>query len=188
MKTCTKCGEEYPSWTSEYFPFKNKSKGLLRSNCKKCEAKYQAEYRMKNNERFKEYESNYRLENHESITIKRRLYSETNHNNVLNSWNKYRKNNKESIRSYQIRNMDKLRMYSHNRRARVLKLPHNLTDNQWKDIKDCFDNKCAYCGNETELAQDHFVALSKGGEYTKNNIIPACKSCNSSKGASSYFE
>ena len=38
------------------------------------------------------------------------------------------------------------------------------------------------------LHQEHFIPLSKGGEYTHNNIIPACKSCNSSKQDTDFFE
>jgi 5-methylcytosine-specific restriction endonuclease McrA len=53
---------------------------------------------------------------------------------------------------------------------------------------ETFDNKCAYCGKEKPLAQDHFVPLSKGGEYTNNNIICSCKSCNSSKSDKDFFE
>ena len=32
-KICTKCGRELPV---EDFPFRNKAKGIRRSNCKKC--------------------------------------------------------------------------------------------------------------------------------------------------------
>jgi 5-methylcytosine-specific restriction endonuclease McrA len=31
------------------------------------------------------------------------------------------------------------------------------------------------------LTQDHFIPVAKGGPYTQNNIVPACKRCNSSK-------
>mgnify|MGYP003489420683 CR=1 FL=1 len=57
-----------------------------------------------------------------------------------------------------------------------------------KNIKLEFNNKCAYCGKEKPLSQEHFVALSKGGEFTINNIIPSCQNCNSSKRATDFFE
>lgn len=38
------------------------------------------------------------------------------------------------------------------------------------------------------LTQDHFLPLSKGGEYTVNNIIPACKNCNCSKQDKDFSE
>lgn len=47
---------------------------------------------------------------------------------------------------------------------------------------------CTKCGRDLPLSQDHFIPLSKGGEYTLNNIIPACVHCNSSKHIQSFFE
>lgn len=51
----------------------------------------------------------------------------------------------------------------------------------WNETLKYFNNKCAYCGNVGELQQEHVIPLSKGGSYTKQNIIPACRFCNSSK-------
>jgi 5-methylcytosine-specific restriction endonuclease McrA len=60
-------------------------------------------------------------------------------------------------------------------------LPHTLTDAEWEEIKRHFGHKCAYCGKKRPLQREHFIPLSKGGEYTHNNIIPACAECNWSK-------
>ena len=57
----------------------------------------------------------------------------------------------------------------------------NYSKEQWTKTIIYFQSKCAYCGKIKELTQDHFIPLSKGGEYTLNNIIPACGTCNSSK-------
>lgn len=59
-------------------------------------------------------------------------------------------------------------------------------ENSAQQIKKYFNNRCAYCGKELPLQQDHFIALSKGGEYSKNNIVPSCQSCNGSKGAKEF--
>jgi 5-methylcytosine-specific restriction endonuclease McrA len=67
-------------------------------------------------------------------------------------------------------------------------LDSNYTKEQWEECKNTFDNKCAYCGKNDKLSQEHFVPVSKGGEYTENNIIPSCKSCNSSKNNSNFFD
>ncbi len=42
---------------------------------------------------------------------------------------------------------------------------------------------CEYCGNNSldELSIDHIFAISKGGLDTADNMVWACKSCNSSK-------
>lgn len=44
------------------------------------------------------------------------------------------------------------------------------------------ENVCAYCGIDTNLALDHIVPISRGGDDTAANLVVSCKSCNSSKG------
>ena len=66
--------------------------------------------------------------------------------------------------------------------------PMQLTTEQWEDCIKHFEGKCAYCGKKKKLTQEHFIPLSKGGEYSVNNIIPACGSCNSSKRDRDFFK
>ena len=68
------------------------------------------------------------------------------------------------------------------RKAMKRGLLHTLTMGQWTKMKNDFNNKCAYCGEVKPLTQDHLFPLFLGGEYTTSNIIPACTSCNCSKG------
>lgn len=56
-----------------------------------------------------------------------------------------------------------------------------LTDEEWLETVDHFDGCCAYCGENKKLTYDHFHPFSKGGDFMKGNIIPCCKTCNSSK-------
>lgn len=39
---------------------------------------------------------------------------------------------------------------------------------------------CIYCGEDFEAA-DHFQPLAKGGLHCRENLVPACACCNSSK-------
>lgn len=41
--------------------------------------------------------------------------------------------------------------------------------------------QCAYCGQAGGTV-DHLVPLSRGGQHAEGNLVPACRSCNSSKG------
>ena len=66
-------------------------------------------------------------------------------------------------------------------------LPHTFTLEQWKEVKLYFNNKCCYCGEELPLQQEHFIAMNNQGGFTKENILCACGSCNSSK-SDTYFE
>lgn len=59
----------------------------------------------------------------------------------------------------------------------------------WRDALIHWRGRCAYCGckpakrGET-LTKDHVEPIVSGGKTTKNNIVPACRRCNNSKGSS----
>ncbi len=41
---------------------------------------------------------------------------------------------------------------------------------------------CAYCGvADRPVQRDCVLAISRGGRYTLDNVVPACGSCNASK-------
>jgi 5-methylcytosine-specific restriction endonuclease McrA len=61
------------------------------------------------------------------------------------------------------------------------RVTHDLTDVQWAALTDAWGG-CAYCGaTGTALQRDCVLALSRGGRYTLENVVPACRSCNASK-------
>lgn len=69
------------------------------------------------------------------------------------------------------------------RRSAAKTTERNFSAADWKRALSFFSNKCAYCDEPlNKTHQEHFTPLSKGGGYTKNNIIPACPKCNQSKG------
>jgi 5-methylcytosine-specific restriction endonuclease McrA len=43
-------------------------------------------------------------------------------------------------------------------------------------------HQCQYCGNRKELTLDHVLPKSRGGQTTWQNLVAACKRCNSLKG------
>lgn len=68
------------------------------------------------------------------------------------------------------------------RRARKRGVENTLTAREWEIIKAVYGYRCAYCGQKPKLlTQDHIIPISKGGGHTANNVIPACRSCNSRK-------
>ena len=71
------------------------------------------------------------------------------------------------------------------RRAREYESEGWRTDNALEDIYAKQNGRCPYCGNESPLTEDHIVPLSKGGTCWITNLVGACRSCNSSKGARS---
>ena len=61
------------------------------------------------------------------------------------------------------------------------RVEHDLSDQHWAALKAAWGG-CAYCGTkDTPLQRDCVLALSRGGRYTLDNIVPACRSCNTSK-------
>lgn len=59
----------------------------------------------------------------------------------------------------------------------------------WKNsIKDEWKRKCAYCNSDENLTLDHIIPQSKGGRDIKNNLVCACKKCNSAKAHTPWRE
>lgn len=58
---------------------------------------------------------------------------------------------------------------------------HDLSADQWTALLDAWGG-CAYCGAPGPgLQKDCMLAISRGGRYTVDNVVPCCRSCNASK-------
>jgi 5-methylcytosine-specific restriction endonuclease McrA len=67
------------------------------------------------------------------------------------------------------------------RKRRLSAVDNDLTAEQWAAIKEAWQG-CAYCGaTDGPLQRDCVMAISRGGRYTVDNVVPACASCNTSK-------
>lgn len=156
-KRCTKCDAWKPL---DSFNRKKDMSDGLRNACRECQRKDGKKYRERNKE-------------------KERLRGKINRSNP--SYQKW-------IREYQYKwwrvNRNKRQLYHQKRKASALNLPDTLTDLEWEAIKNKFNNSCAYCGKtECSLQYEHFTPISKDTKWgtSKENIIPACPSCNYSK-------
>jgi len=59
---------------------------------------------------------------------------------------------------------------------------------QFRDtIKYSFGGLCAYCRSERATTVDHLRPKSKGGSSLRSNLVPACRSCNHSKGSEDWL-
>lgn len=174
------------------------------------------EYYNDNKEQIVEYHKRYYKANKERLSVAKRKYYNDNksHFNRLAkehySENKslyierardYSERNPELVTIYKqrwrIKNKEVMNEHGRNYRRGLKRLPNTFSIDAWFSVKKYFNYSCAYCGmtegdhgakfNE-QLHQEHFIPLSKGGEYTHNNIIVACRSCNSSKGNKDFFE
>lgn len=67
------------------------------------------------------------------------------------------------------------------RARRVAASGSDLTDAEWFRILEAWA-ECAYCGADgAALQKDCVLPISRGGRYTIENVVPACRSCNASK-------
>lgn len=65
---------------------------------------------------------------------------------------------------------------------RLARAVHDLTDAQWAALRQAWGG-CAYCGAAgVPLQRDCVLPISRGGRYTLENVVPACRACNTSKG------
>ena len=61
------------------------------------------------------------------------------------------------------------------------RVEHDLDEAQWVALLAAWGG-CAYCGAVgTGLQRDCVLPISRGGRYTVDNVVPACRSCNASK-------
>jgi 5-methylcytosine-specific restriction endonuclease McrA len=75
----------------------------------------------------------------------------------------------------------KVRMYSHNSRAKRLGISGRLT---YEGIIRALEKSgfaCVYCGSEEFISIDHVTPLSRGGSNTDENLQAVCAFCNMSK-------
>lgn len=210
IKMCTECGKVLPA-TTEFFVKHKEGKYGLHSKCKECQKlyykinkkhiqQYSKKYYLKNRERKIEYQRQFYKENKEYYKEYNEQWKEENKDYCKEYRKQWYHENKDHCRKYRKQyrkeNIEMERLRTQKRRTKQKKLPATLTLEQWTSIKEDFNNQCAYCGMTEEehlkqfgeqLHQEHFIPLSEGGEYAHNNIIPACRSCNSSKNNSNFF-
>jgi len=69
----------------------------------------------------------------------------------------------------------------HRVRAFRLGLKSTVTMYQWLEILSRAHWACVYCESQATTV-DHVVPLCAGGHDVRDNVVPACRACNSSKG------
>lgn len=154
-KICPNCQRDLPS-TSDFFWVRTGTQ-LLYSWCKDC--------------------------NREKARLRQaaRRKSETEKTKLLEEKARYAQSEKGRLAKQKQSETD-----NHKRRSRLIAAPYLWTMAHWAQAKEEWGHACAYCGGTTALlTQDHFIPLSHPacpGTLPKN-MVPACQSCNSSKGA-----
>lgn len=73
------------------------------------------------------------------------------------------------------------------RAAEYLSLGWRLPAREWAEISEAVYRRdgfaCAYCGSTVgPFSIDHVTPVSRGGTHDFENLVVACRSCNSAKG------
>ena len=63
-----------------------------------------------------------------------------------------------------------------------------ITEADWRAVVRRHGGLCAYCKTSPWTERDHVVPLSRGGRHAIGNLLPACVSCNRSKGPRTITE
>lgn len=192
---CKGCGEPKPLTEEFFHRHKNMKSGFL-SKCIECVKAYHRQKYLDDPESYKARAAKSREARPNELREYFRQHHQENkveRNAMMAAWyaankerhralsNRWKEENQERYRQLGVDSQQR-------RRARLAGLPHTLAESEWREALKVFAHCCAYCGCGGLLEKDHFVALVRGGGYTADNIIPACRSCNSSKQQADFAE
>lgn len=173
-KYCNKCNEYHPASADYFYPNKSNSIDGLNPYCIEQTIIKSEQWALENPERRKELKNKY---NQRDYIIERRRQS-----------TKLRKElGKE--KEWHQKNPHKASMYS---KDKQLYRTHDITDEEWINCKQYFDNSCAYCGLNQDLHLKNYKGKPKlydlhrehvddKGANDLSNCIPSCHMCNSEK-------
>ena len=181
FKQCSKCGEILH--ISKFYKQKDGIYGV-RGDCKECNNKRRRKNREDNIEREKQYNKEYHIKNKKRISKKNK---------------KWREENKEYCKEYNIKycenNPDKTFNHNTKRRFKEGNQGNGITKEQWLEMMNFFEWKCAYSGadlggksNKNVRTIDHIIPLDNGGEHEVWNCVPMKKSYNCSKHTKDLLE
>ncbi|WP_186784341.1 HNH endonuclease [Streptomyces sp. CBG33] len=158
-------------------------------------AEYNRQWYEENQERKAETDRRWREENRERVAEAQRRYHEENREQRVEASRRWHAENRERVaenhRRWREENPDRRAEYK--RRYRARKAAATVTPFTPADLRADWEEHdlygCFYCGGPAEpLHVDHFYPLNPAdedaapGPHAVDNLVPACESCNTSKG------
>lgn len=204
-KICSRCGVEKPA--EQFTPVKGRKSGL-KSYCKECSNaqlrdRYRADPESEKLRHKEDYDRNrearletgraYKVANKETLREKRKVYLEANKDAVSESFKAWYAKNRESQIAKAMkwhydnfeRSIQNIKANNAVRKSRKRASGGKMTSREWREILNYFNYCCAYCLRHSDevgrLELDHMMPVSRGGTADASNMVPACRSCNSSK-------
>ena len=189
VKTCSNkdCPNVNPQ-PIENFHVDHRKKDGYRSRCKTCELNRAKQYREANRQMLAEKQRDYYSQNGEA---------------QRNASNRWKRENKAHVSQYAARwaadhraersvynhdygqaNHDRVLERSRKRRAISYGKSAFFTEEEFQAKFESLGRRCFYCKRPlafSEATRDHYIPLTKGGDDSIDNIVPACANCNSHK-------
>lgn len=207
IKVCSICGKPFPN-TVEFFSLVKKYNHLV-PHCRACGRMISKRWKDNHPDKVKAYRDRQWDEKGAEIIQKKRERREADPeyaekvNAYQRAWynaNKdryadnrlaWRTKNAEYLRQraleYAKQHPERSRLTEARRRARKMNLPDAFTTEDWIMCQEWWGYCCAYCGSQqgfwNDITADHFIPLisPECPGTVPENMIPACRTCNSSK-------
>lgn len=171
-KICSVCSQTKPI---EHFSKHARMKDGLQRECKHCRSAMKKAARKDNPESFYLAGKRYRIKYRERI-------SEYN-----SSYRKQHRAEASAVaRAWERANPERVREIKHRRRSR--KYANAVFRVTPKFLLKLYRSTCIHCGSSSEITADHVIPIAKGGTHGEGNLMPLCRSCNSSKSDRLYVE
>jgi 5-methylcytosine-specific restriction endonuclease McrA len=164
-KACSKCKQLKP--TSEFGIHSTTSDGFY-SQCLICHRQARAIYRQKHADKIK---------------IEQKLHYQKNAESKKAYALAWHKANPEKFAKYQriSKKRNKEAVAADTRRRNARRKQNGVFAISKQELIKLSKQNCFYCGSSQRITIDHVVAIARGGTDSIGNLVPACKSCNSSK-------
>ena len=156
MKKCSKCGRWLVASTDNFYKNKTGKYGL-RSKCKKCMINQQKQYNQYNKKAL-ERQKQYYKDNKEKRIEYQKQYYEANKEKVLEQQKQYKKSPQGRAVNFNSNNK---------RRHKKETQGTGVTGEQWLEMMQYFDFRCAYTGErltDKTRTVDHIVHIDDGGD------------------------
>lgn len=143
------------------------------------------QYRETKKDEIKSQRAEHYKKNRDAILAKVKYFYIQNKEKLISYQKEYNIKNKDKIRKreleYNRTNSQRVSHIANRRRTRKVNNGGSHTLDELVQKFSSLGNVCFYCGIGGKLTIDHDIPLSRGGTNNIDNILPACKSCNSRK-------
>lgn len=219
IKVCSRCKRILVAYGGNFYKIKNGKYGLA-SECKKCQSEKSNQWNKNNKEHKKEYMKQYKENNKDKLSEYNKKWNENNKEHKKEYDKQRYEKNKEEIKEFNKQKYEKnkeyFKQYYENNKEEILEKckqwrennpekqfnkctkrrqleesqGNGITKEQWYEMMEFFEWKCAYSGvvlNKNRTI-DHIIPLSKGGEHEVWNCVPMHRNYNTSKHANDMLE